>query len=393
MSKKSAVAVVGMGHSKVYRRAEVPLIDLTREACELAISDAGIEAKQVDGILAQPETAYGAAASIDGSDVVTPEMVERLLGIDPAWMDRTSRVIVHGFIGAAHAIAAGDCRFALVFRSMHNPIGQYGALEPDSSAGDDQFWAPYGLDYVGSFAFMAQRYLHKYGATREDLAKLAVQNRENGLRWEHGYWTQHRPERVTVDEVLSSRMIADPLSIYDCDIPVQGAAAFLLASADWAEAHSPHPAYVLGAANDLDPPMNFVEIGYEAAMERSSRVGAHLWRNSGVLPGDVDVANLYDGFSIIAPLWMEALGIVPEGEALARISAGETAPGGPMPLNPNGGSQGAGRMHGLTHLMESALQVTGRAGIRQVPNAALSVATVGGMASAGGVVFSRHRSV
>lgn len=384
----SALAVVGLGHSRVFRRDDVPLAVLAKEACENAIDDAGLTAADIDGIVSQPDSASGAEETLDGIELVSPDLMERMLGLDVAYMDRTPRVIIHGFVSAANAVAAGTCDYALVFKAMHSPSGKYGAIAPTVAPGESQFSAPYGLEAVAAFALLAQRYLATSDGTREDLAVLAVQNRANGLLWEHGYWAQHNPQPLTVEQYLAGRMICDPLSLYDCDIPIQACGAFVITTAERARDCRHRPAYIKGMANDLDAPLNHLTLGLEGSMERAAALGRHLWRNSGLGPSDVDVANLYDGFSIHTPLWLEALGLSEPGQGLSMIGAGETAPAGRLPINTSGGNQGAGRLHGIPHLMESVLQVTGRAGPRQIDGAEVAVTTVGGMASAGGVVFS-----
>jgi acetyl-CoA acetyltransferase len=384
----SKVAVIGVGHSSVHRRDDVPLVGLAMDACRMAIADAGLAAADIDGIMSLPTSGHGGSADIDGVEGVSPELLQRAFSMDTAWMERSTRVIVHGFIAAAHAVASGTCKAVLVARAIHSPRGKYGHVQRDSAAGDGQFKAPYGIDGVAPFALLAQRYLERYGGSREDLGAFAVQNRANGLLWEYGYWAQKGAEPLTIDEYMAGRMISSPLSLYDCDIPVQGCGAFVLTSAERAADCVARPAYILGMANDMSYPHNFLELGMEGAVMRAGQLAQHLWKNSRITPADLAVANLYDGFSIFTPLWMEALGLCGEGEALARIAAGETALEGRMPINTSGGNQGAGRMHGITHIMESVLQVMGRAGKRQVPGARLSLAVVGALASSGGVVFS-----
>jgi acetyl-CoA acetyltransferase len=385
---RALAAVVGVGYSRIFRRADVPLATLALEACRQAIADAGLTSADIDGVATEPDQPFGGAGERDGIDIVSPELAARMLGLDSAYMCRAYRLVVNAFVDAANAVATGTCRNVLVFRALNSPDGRYGRIEPSQALARDQFRLPYGADTLVGYALLAQRYMYQYAATREDMAKFIVQSRENGLRWEHSYWHQAKPAPLTVEDVLSARMVAEPLSIYDCDLPVQGCGAFVLTSADRATLMCEHPAYILGMSSNEEWPSDIYEMGLERFAAGGERISRHLWANSGVGPSDVDVANLYDGFSIITPLWLEALGLAPKGEALARIGAGEFSPDSRLPLNTSGGSLGSGRMHGVPHLMESALQVMGRAGDRQVPSAEVAVTTVGGPGAAAGVVFA-----
>jgi acetyl-CoA acetyltransferase len=259
--------------------------------------------------------------------------------------------------------------------------------DPAAARGRSQFIAPYGLFAPGTYALHAQRYLAEFGGTREQLAAFAVQNRANGLLNEHGYWRQHRPEPLTIEEYMDSPMVSWPLCRHDCDIPVEGCGAFLVTSVERARDQVGRPAYILGTAAPTYRPRGVV-LSLEEFHTAGAQLGRALWASAGLGVSEVDTANVYDGFSVLAPLWMEALGFCGRGEALPIIAAGRTAIGGELPLNTSGGNQGAGRMHGVPHLMEAAAQVMGRAGLRQLEGADVSIAVVGPLHHGAGVVFA-----
>lgn len=394
--KHSRIALIGMGHSEVSRKSERPLANLILDACRSAIAQARLDATDVDGIVAVPDQPDGGTGIRDGignrdsPDAVRPAIVAECLGVKAAWLQSVQSTIVEAFISGAHAIAAGTARNVLVYRGLRNPPGRYGAKAQTHAEGPTQFIAPYGMEPHSAYALFAQRYLSRYGATREDLGALVVQSRANGLEWEHGYYARHKPEPLTIEEYLSARLVTTPFGLYDCDMPVDGAGAFLLTDADSAGDRVERPAYIRGmAANEFRSRTVFPTL--EEAVGYGGIMAQRLWRNAGVVPGEVRTANVYDGFSIITPMWLEALGLYAPGTSLAAIRAGETARGGRLPVNTNGGNLGAGRMHGIPHLMESALQVTNAAGVRQVHGAEVSVAVVGGLAytaTHGAVVFS-----
>jgi acetyl-CoA acetyltransferase len=392
---KHSAAVVGVGHSRVLRYDDVALGKLTLEACAAAIADAGLKVSDIDGVACAPLQPFDSeSASYEGRDVVTINFVIRGLGLDVRWGQDVPGLAGQSFIEAVRAIEAGACDYALVFRSLHSPKGSYGFTRKAGSRGRrGQFSVSYGVTPLSMFAPWWHEYRDTYGTgSREQMATFVVQERKNGLLYEHGYWRQHKPAEVTVEDYLSSPIVSTPMCLLDCDIPVQGCAAFVLTTADRA-ADLPGPAaYVAGvSAPPLAASGRVAELTYAREREGGSRVARELWRDSGLGPGDVSVANLYDGFSIITMLWLEALGFCGPGEAFDFIQGGRIALDGQLPLNPSGGSLGAGRMHGAAHLVDSIQQVQDRAGARQVPGAQLALTSIGPASIGACILFARER--
>lgn len=379
---RAKVAVVGVGHSKVYRRAEEPLGKLAVDAARAAIADAGLKVSDIDGVATSPTHPAGGVGHTNGIHHVDTYFMIKALGLNPSYNDQGTFMVSQTFVQAVNAVAAGACNYALVFRALHNPDGRYGRFAPAVAAGDSQWELPYGASGPSNCGMLLRRYMDKYGGTREQLGTFVVRNRDNGLKWENGYWYQHRPERLTLDDYMNSRPIVEPMCIYDCDMPIQGAGAFIITSAERARDLPNKPAYVLGTAIS---PEFFSPVGFPLSLESQIEVGRimgeHLYRNAGIGPKDVDVANLYDGFTPIVPFWAESLGFCAEGEALAWVADPD------IPLNTSSGNQGAGRMHGIPHIYDSVLQVTGRAGIRQVPGAEVALAAIAPAHIGGGIVF------
>ena len=377
------VAVVGIGHSKVYRRAEVPLGNLAIDACTKAIEDAGLKASDIDGVATTPLQPFDLGEpDNEGVNRVTPGFIVRALGLDVNWGELVTGMVGQSLILAINAVAAGACKYALVWRAMYNPVGRrYGHSSPSAMGGPAQFTGPYGLFGPATFAFLAQRYMDRYGATREQMAAFIVNNRRKALMWEHGYWYQNGGQELTVDDYMTARMISEPLCIHDCDIPVHACGAFVVTTAERARDLRHPPAYVLGTSSPYRVETSQVR-RLEDYMEAGAQQARHLWENSGVGPKDVDVANIYDGFSIICPLWLESLGFCGEGEGFSYIGSPT------IPLNTSSGSLGSGRMHGASHIVDAVLQVMGRSGPRQVEDAHISMVVV--MPAPGeGLVFSR----
>jgi len=172
-------------------------------------------------------------------------------------------------------------------------------------------------------------------------------------------------------------MVSRPISVLDCDIPVQGAGAFIITTAERAKDLAKPAAHVHGIAEG--PPHErslLTEQSLDEQIENGRAMSAALWTDSGLGPTDIDVADLYDGFSIMTPLWLEYLGFCREGEAFDFMQDGRIAQDGVLPVNPSGGNLGGGRLHGVNHLMDAMLQVTGRSGQRQVEGAELAVVAI-----------------
>jgi acetyl-CoA acetyltransferase len=383
--------VVGVGHSRLLRRGDVPLGVLALEAITRALDDAGLAPSDIDGCSTSPYQPFEGGGGVDGVNLVTPEFVMRALKMDFAWCERQLQPLGASLINAINAVGSGHCRFAVSFRAMHNPSGRrYGHMtaaealpvpEPHRQGPATQFAAPYGLFPPGKFALLATTHMAKYGSTREQLGRFVVRNRDQALKWEHGYWHQYQPQGLTLDQYLEVRMISAPLCLYDCDIPVQMAGAFIVTTADRASNLRQRPAFVLGAAN----PISLHELLPEPLddhLAKGRQLARQLWKASGVGPSDIDVANLYDGFSVHTPIWAEALGLCEAGDGFAFAAAPT------LPLNTSSGNLGAGRTHGICHILESVLQVQGRAGERQVTGAQVALAVTNTCDAGAGIVLA-----
>jgi acetyl-CoA acetyltransferase len=230
--------------------------------------------------------------------------------------------------------------------------------------------------------------MHEYGTTREQLGSLAVTFRENAARNPNAVYR----DPLTLAEYLDARMISTPLCLYDCDVPMDGSTALVVSSVDEAS-DTPHPAVgidAVGVALRSRPGWDqWVDLATVAGRDAA----AQLWSRTDLTPGDVDVAELYDGFSILVLLWLEALGFCAPGESGAFVEGGvRIGPGGELPLNTHGGQLSAGRMHGFGLVHEACLQMRGAAGDRQVAHAEVALVSNGGLGPlAGCLLLTRHR--
>lgn len=389
---RGRTAVAGIGFSQLTRTHEASLGRLAIDACRAAIADAGLEPEAIDGLATHPDQPFLGAGNRPGEDLVPAAFLIDHLRLAPeiAWYAQVSAgLIPSAIVEAVNALIAGACRYALVWRAMHRPAGTYGAWREPAAAGDSQFTAPWG--YASPFQLHAvayRRYLHRYGAAREEMAALVTNSRANAQLNEAAFF---RGAPMSVDDYLAARMISDPLCLFDCDIPVEGCAALVLTTAERARDLPGRPAYVAAWGQHTAPRPAYVNYMLDDHMACGASTAGKLWSRSGLGPEDVDAAQLYDGFSPSAWYWLEAAGFCPEGEAHRFVQDGRIALGGELPVNTFGGSLSEGRLHGMGHIAEAARQAAGRAGPRQVEGAEVAVALDGSPLLRGaGLLFTRE---
>jgi acetyl-CoA acetyltransferase len=297
---------------------------------------------------------------------------------------------IPGSVGlAVNAIASGAADVVVLHRALHNPPrGRYHANPMTHASGYAQWTAPQGFwGPLSMIALPYNEYLQRYGATRESMAHVVAEARANGARIPWSYWYQ-RP--LTIDEYLDARLISDPVCMYDCDIPVDGVAAFVFTTAERARALPHPPVYVAGFAQGHPmrhrlpqhwPLDDIMDVGRETS-ER-------LWAHSGLSVRYIDVPQLYDGFSPLVWFWLEALGFCPTGEAHAFVEdGGISVERGGLPVLSGGGALGNGRMHGVPQMLECYLQLSRRAGDRQLASASTGLACHSSPHFGGAVVYT-----
>jgi acetyl-CoA acetyltransferase len=282
-------------------------------------------------------------------------------------------------INACIAVASGLCRHVLVYRALNEATAWRRATErvsvnPGGVEGTMQWMLPYGAfsgpNWMGLWA---KRHMHEFGTTREQFAAIALNARRNA---------QRNPKAVlrgelTIDDYLSSPMISDPLCLFDCDIAVDGATAVIVSTAD----HAPDVAGValqveaVGSALRGRASWDQWEDMTETA---AAGAGSHLWSRTDLKPGDVDVAGLYDGFTVLTLFWLEGMQFCGKGESGPFVESGRRiAIDGELPLATGGGQLSAGRLHGFGHLHEVCLQLRGEATGRQVADAKVGAVSAG----------------
>ncbi len=369
------VAIVGAAETtQLGRIPDMSMTMLHADAALNAVADAGIKLQDIDGIATAGES---------------PVNLALYLGITPKWTDGTGvggcSFMLH-VRHAAAAIAAGQCETVLITHgeSGRSRVGVGGRGMGGRSTLSGQFEAPYGpVGPPTMFTLPYLRYAKTYGVTPEQLATVAVVQRE---------WAGKNPratfrDPITVDDVLNSRMIAYPFHLLECCLVTDGGGALILTSAERAKDFPTKPVYVIGGGESAETPM----VSQMADMTTSrafSVAGPEAMKDAGIKHDDVDHMMIYDAFAHLPFYGLEDLGFVGRGEAPAFIEEGNTRPGGKLPLNTNGGglSYMHSGMYGMYALQESVRQLRGTAAA-QVDNAKVSLALgVGGMFAASGCV-------
>jgi acetyl-CoA acetyltransferase len=397
---RNQVCIVGVGHSQVGRRLDRPLGNLALDAANAALADAGLTPEDVDGAATFPLYPGGNEVARDGYSHVSLGWMVNSLGLRHLtwWAESQHGNISTAIELAAMALAHGRANYALVWRALHMPReGSYQQSHPGDAAGvpgDLAFSLSYGLSGAPmGFALTYMRYLRLYGARREDMAAVVLAQRRGANRNPNAHF---RDQPLALDDYLSARMIADPIGLYDCDLPVDGAGAIVLARADRAHDLHNRPAYITGLGQGgfvgRRAPRSIGTLGpnlFDECRHTAETIGTSLWRTSGLEPADMDGAMLYDGFAPDIYFWLEGLGFCKEGEAFEYVQNGRVELGGELPINTFGGSLSEGRLHGIGHWIEGTLQIQGRAGERQIADAENVVVATGMISPGSGGVLSR----
>lgn len=391
---RGKTAIAGIGYSEITRKPQKPLGLLAIDACRAAIEDAGLQARQIDGLATYPESPFAGAGNRDGEDVVSVSFVLNHLGAaeDVRWYAQIETgMIASPVIEAVNALLVGACDYALVWRALHRPAprgASAGGKAAPRAFGDAQFIAPYGAaSIVQTHAFAWRRYMHRYGATRDALAALALNSRRNANLNPRAFFHSTPMSR---DDYFNARMIAEPLCLFDCDVPVDGCVALILTTADRARDLRNQPAYIAGYGQNTARRRTLLYYTLDDYMACGGSLARKLWSSAGLGPRDMDAAQLYDGFNPSTLYWLEAAGFCGEGEGADFVAGGRIALEGELPINTFGGSLSEGRMHGMGHIAEAVRQVTDRAEKRQIAGASAVCAIDGSpMLRGSGIVVTR----
>jgi acetyl-CoA C-acetyltransferase len=360
-------------------------LQIKADAAAHALADAGLSWSDVDALYDAGEAGQMSGVSI-----------AEYLGIDPRVIDTTAVGGSSYEFHAAHAardLAEGRARVALLTygstaKSDERAIGT-GARVVAEPTPQTNMEAPYGLTLIGNYALAARRHMHEYGTTPEQLAEIAVTTRAHAVRNPDAVrglsaiGLKHTGE-ITIDDVLSSRAIADPLHLLECCLVTDGGGAVVIVSADVARDIRKPPVWILGTGEAVGYPGNGKDITTSAA----AISGPAAFDQAGVRPDEIDIAMIYDSFTITVLTLLEDLGFAKKGEGGQYVEGGRLRwdrPGAPA-LNTDGGGLSSNHpgMRGIFLLIEATRQLRGES-TAQVEGARLAVAH-----GNGGQLASRH---
>jgi len=377
---EARVALTGIGKSRIGRRLGVDPLSLTVEACRRAVADAGLTMADIDGL-----STYPGGSSAGGHSEGGITALEESLRIRPTWFNGGSELPGQGgsVVAAMLAVAAGLCRHVLCFRTVWESTAQdrqRRSVSPPSGGGrvegDFMSWRlPFGAMSAGNWIAMnASNHFARFGTTRDALAAIAINARTfAGLNPDAIY-----REPLTVDDYYGARMITTPFGLYDCDVPCDGSIAIVVSAVDTA-LDRPHPPVLVDAVGTQITERVSWDQGTLSHEPQTAGPAAHLWSRTTLRPEDVDVAELYDGFTFNCLSWLEGLGFCGLGEAGDFLAQpGRIGLGGQLPLNTFGGQLSAGRTHGYGFIHEAVVQLRGDGGARQVEGAEVAVVSTGG---------------
>jgi acetyl-CoA acetyltransferase len=391
--EKNAI-VSGIGISRIGRRTGIPGLELTMEAVRTAIEDAGLTPGDVDGIATlgdTPAQQVNAELRIDaadcGSGFGTGGLLSPVMSACRAVSERRARhVVIYRTIqmlGGTVPVKPEEQESApapapALARMFETPEGE---PKPAVGAMDDvkDLVAAQAYSAANWLALNCRRHMELYGTTKEQLGWIALNGRRNAALNPRAVYR----DPMTMADYLGARLVSTPFGLLDCDVPIDGCVAVVVSHAEYAR-DCPHRAVAVEAIGGSDGAGGWFHRADYPKMAMSDAT-AQMWSRTELTPADLDVAQLYDGFTFLTMAWLEALGVCADGEGGPFVEGGtRIARDGQLPLNTYGGQLSAGRMHGYWALHEGCLQLRGEAGERQVSRRPeVGVVSVGGGPVAG----------
>ena len=383
MTLRNKAAIVGIGESELGKVPHLSGLGLNAQAAKRAIDDAGLKPSDIDGLL----TAY----SMSEPYFMLGTVLCEYLGLRPRY---ASSLVTGGatpavmLSHAAAAVATGLADVVLVCAGENRATGQ---SRDDAVAalalavGHPYFEFPFGPSIPAQYAMIARRYMHEFGTTREQLAEVAVTTRHHASL----HPNSHMKKEITRADVVNAKPIADPFTILDCCLISDGAGAFIVTSPERARSLRKKPVYLLGVGEchtheHIICAPSLTEFG-------ATESGRQAYTMAGLGPEDIDVAELYDCFTIVPMIGLEELGFAKKGEGGHHWTEGHARVGGRLPINTHGGMLShahAGAVGGLLALVEAVAQLRGECGTRQVPGAEVAI-----VHNEGGIMSSHSTAI
>jgi len=390
--EKNAI-LSGIGISRIGRRTGIPGLELTMEAVRTAIEDAGLAPGDIDGIATlgdTPAQQVNAELQIEttdcGSGFGTGGLLSPVMSACRAVSERRARHVViyrtiqmlGGTVPVKPEAQEENAPAPALARMFETPEGE---PKPAVGAMDDvkDLVAAQAYSAANWLALNCRRHMDLYGTSKEQLGWIALNGRRNAALNPLAVYR----DPMTMADYLGARLVSTPFGLLDCDVPIDGSVAVVVSHADYAR-DCPHRAVAVQAIGGSDGAGGWFHRADYPKMAMSDAT-AQMWSRTELTPADLDVAQLYDGFTFLTMAWLEALGVCADGEGGPFVDGGaRIARDGELPLNTYGGQLSAGRMHGYWALHEGCLQLRGEAGERQVSRRPeVGVVSVGGGPVAG----------
>lgn len=389
MKGKNA-AIVGVGFTEYSSNSGRSVLSLAVESCHKAMDDAGLTPKDVDAILefnigdSVPAEAIAMGLSLPEISYILDWYAG---GFAPSALVAT----------AAMAVNSGMAKAVLVYRAMNGRSGmrlggteQAAFLQLQSKAGG-QYRSPYGfLTFAQGMAMWCRRHMVEYGTKPEHLGSIAILQRANAVLNERAM--QRKP--LTMDDYMASRMIVEPFRLFDMCLESDGGCALLVTSASKAKDCKKKPVYIKAAAFaggpgvDWDPTFANIYSWQDITENFTKPLGQKLYKEAGLGPKDIDIAEIYDCFTHTVLLGLEGLGFCSKGEGGPFAASGAIGLHGSIPVNTHGGMLSEAYLHGVNVITEAVMQLRGEGGARQVSNAEVAIVTSGAQAMGSGLILT-----
>ena len=387
---EKTVVITGIGQSEIGRPSTKSAMRLTVDAVKEAVADAGLSLGDIDGIACWP------GDNGDAFSPVGPAALTTALGLKVGWYGAgyEGPGPLAAMINGAMAISAGLARHVLVFRTINEATARLrdrasNALSNKTAGRDSSyFWHRYTpfnvVSATNMTAMYARRHFHDYGTTPEQLAQIALTCRRHAALNPKAVYRAP----LTMDAYMASRMISSPLRLYDCDVHCDASTVIILSRRDLAKDQPNRPIRIEAIGAALEQGWSWDQVSLTEMV--TPEVARMMWSRTDLKPKDVDMAQLYDGFSILTLIWLEGMGFCPRGEGGRFIEGGERISlTGELPLNTNGGQLSGGRTHGLGYVHEACLQLWGRAGERQLKKNQVAAVAAGAGPLGGSLLLVR----
>ena len=377
---RGKVAVAGYGQAPTARRwdgsLETSLGAWQILAVQKCLDDAGITIDDIDGVVACPQGMGDVWApreyfappydSEDGLSGVSADWIVQNMGMkNVKFTSHGPACISNALCVAAQAVGDGQTEVCLVIRATGNMPGRYHQNPSNEVSGNNQWMDPWGWGLMPQIGFGFESYCRKYGSNHDRMAPFVVNQHRNGMMNPEGFYYQHRPDPFTTEDYLSGRWLQKPLNIWDADLPIQTAVAYLYTTPERAKDMKQPPVYILNHVTQRGVVRSYIETLEETEAFTDS-IAKKILEGSGLTPGEIDVYNPYDGYTLFTQYYLEGMGWhgVKRGEA-HDFYAGDIRVEGPHPFSSSGGNSGNGRTRWWIY-NDSIQQLRGQAGQRQV---------------------------